>query len=86
MIKKKEGTVFLNIPLFHAIPKLELYQLINELPLETYQEGEYVFREGEQGNSMYVVMTGQVGVVLAPETTDEMFLRHCGPGEYVGEM
>jgi len=86
VIKKKEGTVFLNIPLFHAIPKLELYQLINELPLETYQEGEYVFREGEQGNSMYVVMTGQVGVVLAPETTDEMFLRHCGPGEYVGEM
>ncbi|MBL8061738.1 MAG: SpoIIE family protein phosphatase [Anaerolineales bacterium] len=86
MTKKKEGTVFLNIPLFHEVPKLELYQLINELPLENFKEGDYVFREGEPGNSLYVVMSGQLDVVLAADTSDEMFLRNCGPGEYVGEM
>ena len=86
MTNKKESTVFLKIPLFHAVPKLELYQLINELPLENFKEGEYIFREGDPGNSLYVVMSGQLEIVLAAETENEMFLRYCGSGEYVGEM
>ena len=85
-IPKKEGTVFLNIPLFRDIPKLELYQLINELPIENFKDGDFIFREGDPGNSMYVVMTGELQIVLAAGSTDEMFLRTCGPGEYVGEM
>jgi serine phosphatase RsbU (regulator of sigma subunit) len=86
VIKKKEGTVIFNIPLFHEVPKLELYQLINELPLEDVKVGDYIFREGDPGNSLYVVMTGQLEIVLAAGTANEMFLRHCGVGEYVGEM
>ncbi|MEN9564747.1 MAG: hypothetical protein RIR73_2991 [Chloroflexota bacterium] len=83
---KKESTVFLNIPLFRDIPKMELYQLINELPIENFKDGDFIFREGDAGNSMYVVMTGELHIVLAAGSTDEMFLRRCGPGEYVGEM
>ena len=78
-IPKKEGTVFLNIPLFRDIPKLELYQLINELPIENYKDGDFIFREGDPGNSMYVVMTGELQIVLAAGSTDEMFLRTCDP-------
>lgn len=83
---KKENTVFLNIPLFRDIPKLELYQLINALPIENFKDGDFIFREGDPGNSMYVVMSGELKIVLAADSTDEMFLRTCGPGEYVGEM
>lgn len=86
MVDKKEPTVFLKIPLFRDLPKLDLYRLIDELPTETYNGGDFVFREGEAGNSMYVVMTGELEVVLASDTHDEMHLRTCGPGEYVGEM
>lgn len=86
MIKKKESTVLFNIPLFHEVPKLELYQLINELPIEDVKVGDYIFHEGDPGNSLYVVMTGQLEIVLAAGTENEMFLRHCGAGEYVGEM
>jgi sigma-B regulation protein RsbU (phosphoserine phosphatase) len=83
---KKEPTIFLKIPLFRDLSKLDLYQLIDELPTETFKEGDFVFREGETGNSLYVVMTGELQVVLAAGTADEMHLRTCGPGEYVGEM
>lgn len=82
MITEKESTVLFNIPLFHEVPKLELYQLINELPIEDVKVGDYIFHEGDPGDSLYVVMTGQLEIVLAAGTENEMFLRHCGVGGY----
>lgn len=81
-----DETVFLKIPLFNKMPKLDLFQLVSELPIETYKRGEYLFREGEHGDSLYVVRNGKVEIILAADTSDEMLLRACGPGEYVGEM
>ncbi len=48
--------------------------------------GDYLFREGEPGEHLYVVREGELEVVLAPGSADEMFLKLIGPGEYVGEM
>lgn len=81
-----DQTVFLKIPLFNKMPKLDLFQLVNQLPIKEYNIGSYLFREGEPGDSLYVVMNGKLEIVLAADTVDEMLLRACGPGEYVGEM
>ncbi|HCB02617.1 MAG TPA: hypothetical protein DEP19_09570 [Anaerolineae bacterium] len=81
-----DQTVFLKIPLFNKMPKLDLFQLVNELPVQEYKRGDYLFREGEHGDSLYVVRDGKVEIILAADTPDEMLLRACGPGEYVGEM
>ena len=86
MSEKMDSSVFLKIPLFKDLPKQELYELVNELPMENYKAGDYIFYEGEPGNSLYVVQKGNIEVVLAGGTNDEMLLRTCGPGEYVGEM
>jgi phosphoserine phosphatase RsbU/P len=79
-------TAFLRIPLFRKIPKVEMYQLVNQLPTEEYEAGSYIFHAGEDGDSLYVVSSGRLEIVLAGGTEDEMLLRVCGPGEYVGEM
>lgn len=84
--EKLDSSVFLKIPLFNELPKQELFELVNELPLEDIRAGDYLFHEGEPGNSLYVVHKGMIEVVLAGGTSDEMHLRFCGPGEYVGEM
>jgi len=81
-----DKTVFLKIPLLKDLPKLELFKLVNTLPVENFEAGAYLFREGDPGDSLYVVKDGVIEIVLAPETPDEMMLRVCGPGEYVGEM
>jgi phosphoserine phosphatase RsbU/P len=81
-----DETIFLKIPLFNKMPKLDLFQLVSELPVEKYKRGDYLFREGEHGDSLYVVRDGKVEIILAADTSDEMLLRACGPGEYVGEM
>jgi sigma-B regulation protein RsbU (phosphoserine phosphatase) len=86
MTVPSDATLFLQIPLFQDLSKEDLFSLINELPVEAYEAGKYLFREGEPGNSLYVVKSGRIEVVLAGGTSDEMHLRFCGPGEYVGEM
>lgn len=86
MRKTDATTAFLKIPLFQKIPKLDLYKLVDQLPSKEYETGSYLFHVGEEGDSLYVVLSGMLEVVLAGGTEDEMLLRVCGPGEYVGEM
>jgi serine phosphatase RsbU (regulator of sigma subunit) len=81
-----DETLFLKIPLFRHLPKLDLFQLINELPIENHKAGSFIFREGERGDSLFILMEGKLEIVLAPNTSDEMLLRTCSPGECVGEM
>jgi len=79
-------TEFLKIPLFRKVPKADLYELMDQLPLEEHAKGEYLFHAGEEGDSLYLIKSGTLEIVLAGDTADEMLLRVCGPGEYVGEM
>lgn len=81
-----DTSLFLKIPLFKDLSREDLFALVNELPVENYAAGDYLFYEGAPGNSLYVVKSGKIEVVLAGGTSDEMHLRSCGPGEYVGEM
>lgn len=84
--RPSDTSLFLKIPLFKDLSREDLFSLVNELPVESYNAGDYLFYEGEVGNSLYVVKSGKIEVVLAGGTNDEMHLRFCGPGEYVGEM
>ncbi len=81
-----EKPAYLSIPLFRDIPPDELTRLISELPVETFEPGSYLFRDGDQGDKFYVVSDGMLEVVLAADSPDELLLKVCEPGEYVGEM
>jgi sigma-B regulation protein RsbU (phosphoserine phosphatase) len=81
-----DDSAFFKIPLFKDLPKPELLKLVDELPLVDYEAGDYIYKEGDTGESLCVVASGSLEVVLAADTSDEMLLRVCGPGEYVGEM
>ena len=79
-------SAFLKIPLFQDIPSDDLVQMVNELPVETYEAGSYLFKDGDPGENLYVVKEGDLEVLLGVDSPDEMLLKICGPGEYVGEM
>ncbi len=79
-------SAFLKIPLFQDVPPADLVRMEDELPVETYEPGTYLFRDGDPGENLYVVKDGQLEIVLAAGSADEMLLKICGPGEYVGEM
>jgi CRP-like cAMP-binding protein len=50
-----------------------------------YHDGEIVVREGESGECMYVVQSGEVEVVTR-RGDRELPLRVLGPGALIGEM
>lgn len=81
-----DESAFLNIPLFKDVPPEELVEMVNDLPVETYEPGSYLMRDGDIGENLYVVKEGHLEVVLGADSPDEMLLKICGPGEYVGEM
>ncbi len=81
-----DESAFLKIPLFHDIPSEDIVRMVNELPVEIYPAGSYLFRDGDPGDNLYVVRDGHLEILLAADTPDEMLLKVCGPGEYVGEM
>src|SRR5512141_2737745 len=79
-------SAFLSVPLFHDIPSDDLVEMVSELPVETFAPGEDLCRDGDPGENLYVVKEGHLEILLAADSPDEMLLKICGPGEYVGEM
>jgi CRP/FNR family cyclic AMP-dependent transcriptional regulator len=52
---------------------------------KVFADGEYIIRQGEVADCMYVIQEGEVEV-LAGEDGQEVRLAVRGPGEFIGEM
>jgi len=52
---------------------------------KVYQDGEIIVRQGDPGDSMFVIQTGQVQA-LAERDGEETLLRVAQEGELLGEM
>jgi serine phosphatase RsbU (regulator of sigma subunit) len=74
------------IPVFSDLPEDELEHLQNTLEVKTLKPGEILFREGDVGEHFYVLMEGELEILLGVETDDELLLNKIGAGEYLGEM
>lgn len=74
------------IPLFSDLPIEELDHLQSRMEVKHLRTGEILCREGERGEHFYVLVNGELQILLGAETEDEMLLNTLGPGEYLGEM
>jgi HEAT repeat protein len=78
-----ERVIFLRkVPLFEALPPQELEPIAAVAQEEDFSEGELLAVRGEPGDTLYVIIDGQVQVVGA----DERELAVRGPGDFIGEM
>lgn len=74
------------IPFFTSLPAEELDRLMSELEVLNLASGEILFREGDPGEHLYIVVKGELEILMAPETDDELLLNLLYEGEYLGEM
>jgi serine phosphatase RsbU (regulator of sigma subunit) len=74
------------IPFFTALPPEELDRLVGELDVVNLNSGDILFREGDPGEHLYVVVNGELEILMAPDTDDELILNILHAGEYLGEM
>ena len=50
-----------------------------------YKDGDVIIRQGEEGNSLYVIQEGKVGI-YHENGGDEIKIAELGPSEFFGEM
>jgi serine phosphatase RsbU (regulator of sigma subunit) len=74
------------IPFFTSLPNEELDRLMAELDILNLKTGDILFNEGDPGEHLYIVVNGELEVLMAPGTQDELILNILHDGEYLGEM
>jgi len=70
-----------SLPLFEGLTTRQLMDLANEVREEQHAAGAVIFREGEPGDCLFLIVDGQVRV-----TSGETLLRDQGPRSFFGEI
>jgi CRP-like cAMP-binding protein len=71
-------------PLFAGLPSDALEALVENLSLISLDRGEHLFREGDPGDALYVIVEGEVSVQAEGPPRVEM--SRLGPGAFIGEV
>jgi phosphoserine phosphatase RsbU/P len=74
------------IPFFTDLPVDELDLIRDGMEVVNLKPGQILFREGDPGEHMYIVVSGELEILMAPDTTNELILNVVQAGEYLGEM
>ncbi len=74
------------IPFFADFPVEELDHLLTSLDKVNLASGDILFQEGDPAEHLYVVINGELEIIVAPGTAEELILTTLKEGEYLGEM
>jgi CRP/FNR family cyclic AMP-dependent transcriptional regulator len=75
-----------SIPLFEGVPDADLRTLADRTIARNYAKQAIIVNEGDESDSLYLILSGRVKVYLADEHGKELILAIKGPGQYFGEM
>jgi Cyclic nucleotide-binding domain len=81
----KELIALKRVPLFSTLTLEQLASVDRLMVTRHYQKGESIFRKGDVGGELYVVLEGEIRVHLDHEGR-EVTLARLGPEHVVGEM
>lgn len=79
-------TVLRPLPLFEPLSTDQVRQLAHGATLRRYTSGEVLVRQGDAGESLFVVKTGQVKVNVKSDNGQSTTVATHGPGNFFGEM
>ena len=73
-------------PLFSEFSSAELAEVIRGLKLETFQPGEVIVSEGEPGDSLFVLASGEARVFVQGLDRHQRQVRQLASGDFFGEI
>lgn len=76
------------VSFFDALPRDAIGELAKRTTRRLYASGESIIRQGEDGDELFVVLHGEVAVVLESSQRDASLVEvaRLGPGKFFGEM
>ncbi len=73
-------------PMFCEVSTEDLRIVAQMLEEENYFTGDRIFDVNEQGDHMYILQHGKIGISLNPDPAVKEFVVELGPGGCFGEM
>ncbi|UCD24819.1 MAG: Crp/Fnr family transcriptional regulator, partial [Gemmatimonadota bacterium] len=80
------ATTLSSVPLFSQLREGDIEQLSQAAHERSYPKGSVILFENDPGDALYVVLSGQVKVVLIAEDGREVILSIRSEGDFFGEM
>ena len=81
-----EAAFLEGVELFRALDEEERRNLAGSMELRTAGKGEVLFRQGDAGDSLFVVREGMVELFVQDHAGQEIVLHHVGPRDAFGEL
>ena len=75
-----------NVAIFKDLDDGELERVAEVCREMSFEGGDYVFREGEAGNRLYLILSGEVRISRTIPGSGEEALAILKPGSLFGEM
>jgi cAMP-dependent protein kinase regulator len=72
--------------LFAAFPQEALEEILSSTALRVFNEGDIIVTEGEQGSSLFLIVSGEVKVFTRGQVGEHLPLAELGPGDFFGEV
>jgi signal transduction histidine kinase len=73
-------------PVLFGLAEEDLDELAQAAVELSFPAGAVIFREGEPGDAIYVIVQGRVEIIQQLDDESERHLHSAGPGEIFGEM
>ena len=74
------------VPIFNHLEKSQMDEIMAVTHSVSYRKGEYIYRAGEESDSLYIVSKGRVKIYRLSESGKEQLLRILNPGDFTGEL
>jgi CRP-like cAMP-binding protein len=74
------------IPLFSDLKKEELSRVMEKIQARRFSAGKAICREGDPGNSIYIISRGRVAVTRKPAGKEKTVLNELREGDFFGEF
>jgi len=74
------------IPIFMDLRVQEIMAIAYETKVRSLAEGDILVREGDPGDSLYLIMDGELAVIKGIETNRAIILGRMGKDQFLGDM
>ena len=83
---KINPAVLKSVPLFASFSDQQIVTLLNYVQHRSFARHIFVLQMGDETDSIYIVLSGKVKVVITDDQGREVILGFMGPQEFFGEM
>lgn len=75
-----------HVDFLSPLSKAEITELVRAVRVKPYAVGEVPVRQGDPGDSFYIIKSGRVDVIVEKSAGESVVVATLGPGNFFGEM